>query len=88
MRRTEGCPPPGKLLTLSRGRAWVQVDRAVDAAPGGGEHEPPQPWIVVLHGNVGSTFYVSRLARALCKAGRNVVRMDFYGRGWSSFCPR
>eukprot|EP00747_Dinoflagellata_sp_TGD_P171195 gnl/TRDRNA2_/TRDRNA2_204682_c0_seq1.p1 gnl/TRDRNA2_/TRDRNA2_204682_c0~~gnl/TRDRNA2_/TRDRNA2_204682_c0_seq1.p1 ORF type:complete len:365 (+),score=45.55 gnl/TRDRNA2_/TRDRNA2_204682_c0_seq1:18-1112(+) len=67
-------PREGQLLRLSRGLGWVQTDGTQNDGP----------WVVLVHGNIGSSFYLSELAHSIARKGRRVLRLDLYGRGWSS----
>ena len=70
----ESTPINGTMVAMSHGDTFVQID---------GENNPG-PWVVLIHGNTGSTWYLEQLAQRLAAQGKKVLRYDLYGRGWSS----
>ena len=60
------------LVSLSHGETHVQVN---------GAHNPGC-WVVLIHGNVGSTSYLNGLAECLADS-RRMMRYDLFGRGFS-----
>lgn len=70
--------PPGRMLKLSAGRCHVLDEEPTSGAPLGA---PP---VLLVHGFMGSHHYYTYLASALRAAGRRVVRLDNYGRGFST----
>lgn len=67
-------PANGSIIVLSHGETFVQVDGVANIGP----------WVVLVHGNTGSSWYFQKLALELAGRGRRVLRYDLYGRGWSA----